>query len=338
MTSVSTFINHTAERSVPMVHLAGGRFLMGSEAFYADEGPVHEVEVHAFDIDLRPVTNRDFARFVDDSGYVTTAERPLPADEYPELSENERAPGALVFRETAGPVPLTNWRRWWDWAPGASWRQPHGVPPTTIDWLDHPVVQVSFDDASAYAAWAGRRLPTEAEWEFAARGGLAAADFAWGSEVRPGGRLMANTWQGAFPYRNEGARGWRGTSPVGLFPANGFGLFDMIGNVWEWTTTAYGPRHVAAEAAAPAVAPSFAPTGAEAVVDGSCCSMSEGEVAGEGAAASVSVDRADRQRVLKGGSHLCAPEYCLRYRPAARSPQTDDTSATHIGFRCVRDA
>jgi len=284
-----------------MHRIRGGTFLMGSEQYYADEGPVHEVAVADFLIDQHPVTNRQFAAFVADTDYVTTAERPLSADEFPELSESERAPGSLAFRPTPGPVSLVDWRQWWEWVPGAHWRTPFGTGPAGDD---HPVVQVSFYDATAYAQWAGSRLPTEAEWEFAARGGSAETTYAWGDELRPDGALMANTWQGAFPYRNEGASGWRGTSPIGTFPPNGAGLVDMIGNVWEWTTSPYTARHD--------------PDGA------SCC-----VVGGHG-------DRPDR-RALKGGSHLCAPEYCLRYRPPARSPQSDDTSTTNIGFRCVRD-
>jgi len=279
--------------------IEGGTFLMGSEEFYADEGPVHAASVAPFLIDEHPVTNRQFAEFVAATGYLTTAERELPAAHFPQLGAEERRAGSLAFRPTDGPVPLHDWRQWWTWVTGASWRRPFGEAEAHDD---HPVVQVSFDDASAYAAWAGARLPTEAEWEFAARGGLDSRRFAWGDEPRVGTTLMANTWQGAFPYRNEGAGGWRGTSPVGSFPPNSFGLVDMIGNVWEWTTTPYTQRHT---------------------VEAPCC---------------VVGDPSDGRRVLKGGSHLCAPEYCLRYRPAARSPQSDDTSTTHIGFRCVRDA
>lgn len=276
---------------------------MGSEQFYADEGPVHDVAVAPFSIDVHPVTNREFAVFVADTGYLTTAERALSASEYPELSPGERAAGSLVFERTAGPVDLGDWRQWWAWRAGANWRTPRGPGSSSDGIPEHPVVQVSFEDASRYADWAGKRLPTEAEWEYAARGGLEGATFAWGEELHPRGQLMANTWQGRFPFLNTSANGWTGTSPVGTFPANGFGLVDLIGNVWEWTTTPYAPRHD--------VAP--------------CC---VGDL----------VDHpSDERRTLKGGSHLCAPEYCLRYRPAARSPQSDDTSATHIGFRCVRD-
>ncbi|CPZ00477.1 serine/threonine-protein kinase pkn1 [Mycobacteroides abscessus] len=208
----------------------------------------------------------------------------------------------MTFRTTAGPVDLHDWQQWWDWVPGAYWRQPFG-PGSDIDGAaEHPVVQVAYTDAAAYARWAGRRLPTEAEWEYAARGGSDTV-YAWGDEVAPEGRLMANTWQGRFPYRNDGALGWHGTSPVGTFPANGFGLLDMIGNVWEWTSTRFQPG---------------------AGTPRSCCSPS---------------DNPDPSviQVLKGGSHLCAPEYCHRYRPAARSPQSQDSATTHIGFRCVEN-
>jgi formylglycine-generating enzyme required for sulfatase activity len=206
--------------------------------------------------------------------------------------------------------------------PGASWRHPFGPDSTVDDRRDHPVVHVAFEDAVAYAAWAGRRLPTEAEYEFAARGGLEGARFAWGDEESPGGRQMVNRFQGDFPYRNTGASGWRGTSPVGTFPPNGFGLFDVTGNVWEWTTDYYAPRHVV--------------PGAE---------PGPGVERGErrdllADAAETSAEPGSRipRRVLKGGSHLCSPQYCLRYRPAARSPQAEDSSTTHIGFRCARDA
>jgi formylglycine-generating enzyme required for sulfatase activity len=211
----------------------------------------------------------------------------------------------MVFRPTAGPVDLRDWRQWWVWAPGASWRHPFGPDSDIADRADHPVVQVAYPDAAAYARWAGRRLPTEAEWEYAARG-EATTTYAWGDEEKPGGQLMANTWQGSFPYRNDGALGWTGTSPVGTFPPNGFGLVDMIGNVWEWTTTEFSAHHRLNQ-----------PPKA-------CCAPSR------------PADPTIAQ-TLKGGSHLCAPEYCHRYRPAARSPQSQDTATTHIGFRCVSD-
>ena len=284
-----------------LVDLPGGTFRMGSTAFYPEEAPVHTAVVAPLAVERHPVTTAQFAEFVADTGYLTVAERPLEAAQYPGVPAADLAPGALVFRPTAGPVDLRDWRKWWDWAPGASWRHPFG-PDGPHAAPDHPVVQVSYVDAAAYAEWAGRRLPTEAEWEYAGRGG-STTSYAWGDEVTPGGRLMANTWQGAFPYRNDGALGWRGTSPVGAFPANGYGLLDTIGNVWEWTTTPYSAHHR---------------------VDGAkgCCTPPR------------TPDPAVLQ-TLKGGSHLCAPEYCHRYRPAARSSQSQDSAATHIGFRCV---
>jgi sulfatase modifying factor 1 len=289
-----------------LVELPGGSFRMGSTQFYPEEAPVHTATVAAFVIERRPVTNAQFGVFIDDTGYVTVAERPLDPALYPGVAHEDLAPGALVFRPSTGPVDLRDWRRWWAWAPGASWRHPFG-PDSDDTWedrLEHPVVQVAYPDAAAYARWAGRRLPTEAEWEYAARGGTTTT-YAWGDDVAPGGQLMANTWQGHFPYRNDGALGWIGTSPVGTFPPNGFGLVDMIGNVWEWTTTKFSAHRRLDQPAA-------------------CC----GPV--------LTADPAVTQ-TLKGGSHLCAPEYCHRYRPAARSPQSQDSATTHIGFRCVAD-
>jgi len=287
-----------------LIELPGGAFQMGSTAFYPEETPVHTAVVGALAIERHPVTNAQFARFVEDTGYVTVAERPLDPDSYPGVCEADLVPGALVFRPTAGPVDLRDWRQWWDWAPAASWRHPGGADSTVEDRLDHPVVQISYPDAAAYARWAGRRLPTESEWEYAARGG-ASTTYAWGDQVTVDGELMANTWQGRFPYRNDGARGWIGTSPVGEFPPNGFGLVDMIGNVWEWTASRYTMRH-------------------RGSAESGCCPVPS------------EPDPAVNQ-TLKGGSHLCAPEYCHRFRPAARSSQSQDSSTTHIGFRCVVD-
>ncbi|MBS0025250.1 formylglycine-generating enzyme family protein [Microbacterium paraoxydans] len=293
-----------------MIEVPGGTLQMGSDEFYPEEGPVHEREVTSFRLDEHPVTNREYARFVDETGYVTVAERPMDPADYPGVHPDDLVPGAMVFTPTPGPVDLRDWRQWWRWEPGAFWRRPSGPGSSIDDRLDHPVVHVAFADAAAYAAWAGKRLPTEAEWEWAARGGLVGARFAWGDETRPDGVLMADTWQGAFPYRNDGASGWVGTAPVRSFPANGYGLFDMIGNVWEWTADYWTHRHV--------------PPGTVAVDQGRRASLLSAEPGSP-------IPR----RVLKGGSHLCAPEYCLRYRPAARSAQAEDTAMTHIGFRCA---
>ncbi len=279
---------------------------MGSKSFYPDETPVHTATVRGFAIERHPVTNAQFAEFVADTGYVTVAERPLDPALYPGIAAPDLIPGALVFRPSAGPVDLRDWRQWWDWVPGAFWRQPFGAGSTSWafeDRLDHPVVQVAYPDAAAYAQWAGRRLPTEPEWEYAAGGG-STTTYAWGDDVMPGGELMANTWQGRFPYRNDGALSWVGTSPVGTFPANGFDLWDMIGNVWEWTSTEYSVRHRVGE-----------------LGQGCCTPVRDPDPA--------------VTQTLKGGSHLCASEYCHRYRPAARSPQSQDSATTHIGFRCV---
>jgi len=279
---------------------------MGSTSFYPEEAPIHTVSVGAFAIECYPVTNAAFAEFVDATGYVTVAERPLDPALYPGVAPEDLLPGALIFRPTPGPENLSDWRQWWDWAPGAHWRRPYGAGSDVADREDHPVVQIAYPDAAAYADWAGRRLPTEAEWEYAARAGSVTA-YAWGDEPKVDAKLMANTWQGNFPYRNDGALRWVGSSPVGTFPPNDFGLFDMIGNVWEWTTTLYSERGHVMDA------PSS-----------SCCPIP------------AEPDPTVSQ-VLKGGSHLCAPEYCLRYRPAARSPQSQDSSSTHIGIRCVAD-
>ncbi|BBZ05426.1 sulfatase-modifying factor 1 [Mycolicibacterium chitae] len=285
-----------------LVELPGGSFPMGSREFYPEEAPVHEATVAPFAIERHPVTNAQFAEFVAATGHVTVAEQQLDPAAFPGVPAADLVPGALVFRPTDGPVDLRDWRQWWTWVPGACWKHPTG-PGSSVEGLpDHPVVQVAYPDAAAYAAWAGRGLPTEAQWEYAARAGSATV-YPWGDDARPDGRLMANTWQGQFPYRNDGAAGWSRTSPVGTFPPNAFGLVDMIGNVWEWTRTRFTPGHRGAPQ------------------NSGCCPAPAGD---------PSVNQ-----VLKGGSHLCAPEYCHRYRPAARSPQSQDSATTHIGFRCV---
>ncbi|PRZ08343.1 formylglycine-generating enzyme required for sulfatase activity [Isoptericola sp. CG 20/1183] len=298
-----------------MVAIPPGTFLMGSDDHYPDERPAHEHPVRAFWIDRFAVTNADFARFVADTAYVTVAERPLDQADLPGSSSAARSPGALVFTPTRGPVDLRDWRQWWRWQHGAQWRHPEG-PGTSIEHrMDHPVVQVAYEDAQAYARWAGARLPTEAEHEYAARGGRAGQEpYAWGADPYPGGTLQANTWLGRFPYEHRGPHGAT-TTPVGTFPPNGFGLSDMIGNVWEWTGSVYTALHRVPGAAR--IGPEHRP----------------GLLAAQESPAASAT-----RRVLKGGSYLCSPDYCLRFRPAARSAQTEDTSATHIGFRCARSA
>ena len=310
-----------ASRSVPLpddlVWVPEGTFLMGSEDFYPEERPVLATTVDGFWMDRHPVTNAAFAAFVEATGYVTVAERPLRAEDYPGALPELLVPGGLVFQATSGPVDLRDYSNWWAYVPGASWRAPHGSA-SDLDGLDeHPVVQVAAEDAEAFAAWRGAALPTEAEWERAARGGLDGAAFCWGDEPYPDGRQLANTWQGEFPWQNLALDGYVATSPVGTYPPNGFGLVDMAGNVWEWTSDWWQQSRVP-----------------EA---GGCCAPSKPH--GGSQAASLDPDAPLEQfgrKVIKGGSHLCAPNYCLRFRPAARSPESVDTSTCHIGFRCVR--
>jgi formylglycine-generating enzyme len=282
--------------------IPSGEFTMGSEDFYPEERPVRRVEVDGFWMDEHPVTAAEFRRFVRETGYMTVAERPLDAADYPDADPELLVPGSLVFRKATAPVNLSDARNWWEYVPGAYWKKPGG-PGTTINGRDHhPVVQVAYEDADAYASWAGKELPAEAEWEFAARGGLGGAAFAWGNDEFPGGRPMANTWQGEFPWQNLKLDGHEGTAPVGSFPPNGYGLYEMCGNVWEWTSEP------------------FAANGAESKP---CC------------APPVLPGERFPRKVIKGGSHLCAPNYCLRYRPAARQSETVDTATSHIGFRCI---
>jgi formylglycine-generating enzyme required for sulfatase activity len=300
-----------------MIWLRGGTFRMGSDRHYPEEAPVHRVTVDGFWIDSTPVTNRDFRRFVEATGYVTVAEKKPDPRDYPGALPHMLKAGALVFSPPDHPVDLRDWSQWWSFAFGASWRRPYG-PGSSIKGLhDHPVVHVAYPDAEAYATWAGKELPTEAEWEFAARGGLDGAEFAWGDEFAPEGRQMANTWQGAFPFQNTKLDGYERTSPVTAFPPNGYGLYDMIGNVWEWTADFYASKHPD-DAAKP------------------CCIPENPR----GGAADESYDPRQPQiriprKVAKGGSFLCAPSYCRRYRPAARHAQMIDSGMSHIGFRCV---
>jgi formylglycine-generating enzyme len=286
-----------------MVEIPAGRFTMGSEDFYPEERPVHDVDLDGFRIDANPVTVREFRRFVRDTGYVTVSERPLDPEQYPDADPALLVPGSLVFHPTRGPVDLRDYRSWWSYVPGACWHRPEGPGSDTYTRANHPVTHIAHEDAAAYADWAGKALPTEAEWERAARGGLEGATYAWGDEPLPAGTPMANTWQGEFPWQNTLDDGFAGTSPVGSFPPNGYGLHDVCGNVWEWTTDWFAGDHTAP-----------AP----------CCGPSRSD------------DGEIPRRVIKGGSHLCAPSYCLRYRPAARQGEAIDTSTSHIGFRCVK--
>ena len=298
-----------------MVWIESGSFRMGSEAFYPEEAPVHTVSVDGFWIDEHAVTVAEFRQFVKATGWVTVAERPLDPADYPDADPSLLIPGSLVFHKTSGPVDLTDFRNWWRYVPGASWRHPEGAGSTLHGRDRHPVTHVAWEDAAAYAGWIGKSLPTEAEWEYAARGGLDGAVFTWGDEFAPRGRMMANTWQGEFPWQNLKLDRFEGTAPVQSFPPNGYGLYDMAGNVWEWTTDFYTPRHPD-EVAHP------------------CCAPRNPRVDAPTADGGVDGERFPR-KVIKGGSHLCAPNYCLRYRPAARQSQTVETAAAHIGFRLI---
>lgn len=288
-------------RREDMVWIPGGTFLMGSNAFYREERPVRPEMTAGFWIDRHPVTNTQFRRFVEATGYITFSERTPTREMYADAAEEFLVPGSLVFVKPPRPVGLRDHRAWWAYVPGANWRHPNGPNSSIVQRGNHPVVHVNYEDAQAYAAWAGKALPNEVEWEFAARGGLEGAAYAWGDAANPDGRYLANTWQGRFPFENLAEDGYEGTSPVDAFPPNGYGLRDVCGNVWEWTTTPYAPAGDAEK---------------------SCCHR-EGP------------DPRKMLRVVKGGSHLCAANYCLRARPAARQGESIDSSTSHIGFRCV---
>jgi len=298
-----------------MVWIPGGTFRMGSDHHYPEEAPAHAVRVDGFWIDTHTVTNEEFRRFVDATGYVTLAERPPNAADYPGAKPEMLVPASVVFQKPPRRVSLGDHYNWWGYVAGANWRNPEGPASSLRKKAKHPVVQVGYEDAAAYATWAGKELPTEAEWEFAARGGLDGADYIWGDEFTPGGRMMANTWQGEFPWQNLATDGYEGTAPVGSFPPNGYGLYDMAGNVWEWTTDWYQDH---------------------GRLPKSCCVPENPR----GALRDASIDPATpdlriARKVIKGGSFLCAPNYCRRYRPAARMAQPVDTATCHVGFRCI---
>ena len=290
-----------------MIHLPGGTFGMGSDRHYPEEAPVHRVAVDAFWIDTYPVTNRQFRAFVKATGYVTFAEKKPDPKDYPGALPHMLFAGSLVFSPPDHAVDLRDWSQWWQFLKGADWRHPYGPGSDLTGKDDHPVVHVAYDDARAYAQWAGKDLPTEAEWEFAARGGLDGAEYAWGEEFTPGGQHLANTWQGGFPHHNRNEDGFERTSPIGSFPPNGYGLYDMIGNVWEWTRDWYSPKH-------------------EADKEKACC-----------------VPRNPRGGRKEDSYDPCQPEITIprtglkggAYRPAARHAQPVDTSTSHIGIRCV---
>jgi len=295
----------------------GGTFRMGSDEHYPEEAPAHRVTVDPFWMDRTPVTNKMFRDFVHATGHVTVAEKVPDPEDYPGALPHMLYAGSLTFTPPPNPVDLVDWRQWWTFLKGANWRHPYG-PGSNVNGLDsHPVVHIAYPDALAYAQWAGKDLPTEAEWEFAARAGLDGAEYAWGDEFTPHGQHQANTWQGAFPHENFCSDGFERTSPVKAFPPNRYDIFDMIGNVWEWTSDWYTEKHEADAAKACCIPRN--PRGGDEEDSHDPCQPE------------IKIPR----KVLKGGSHLCAPNYCRRYRPAARHAEPIDTSASHVGFRCV---
>lgn len=297
-----------------MVWIPGGTFLMGSDKHYPEEVPAHQITIDGFWMDQYVVTNEEFHRFVETTKYRTSAERPPNAADYPGAKPELLVPASVVFQKPRQRVDLRDCYQWWTYVPGANWRHPEGPTSTLRDRAKHPVVHVAYEDAEAYAKWAEKELPTEAEWEFAARGGLEGAEFVWGNEFAPDGKLMANTWQGEFPWQNLRSDGFEGTAPVGSFPPNGYGLCDMAGNVWEWTADWYQEHSKIPHSRCA----SFNPKGAKL------------EESYDPNTPEIKIPR----KVMKGGSYLCAPNYC-RYRPAARMAQPIDTSTCHLGFRCI---
>ncbi len=310
-----------------MAWIPGGEFTMGTDELNSmtNERPAHRVRIDGFWIDEHDVTNADFAKFVEATHYVTIAERPIDWEQMktqvppgtPKPPDEKLQPGSLVYTPPNHPVDLRDMSQWWTWTTGANWRHPEGPQSDLKGRENHPVVQVAWDDAVAYAKWAGKRLPTEAEWEFAARGGLERKRFAWGDEFRPDGKFMANTFTGEFPFHNTAADGFAGTAPVKSFPPNGYGLYDMAGNVWNWCSDIYSADAYAAMSPTEIC---FNPTGATATFN----PLRDVPSAVE--------------RVTKGGSFLCNADYCESYRPSARRGTPPDTGTAHIGFRCAMSA
>jgi sulfatase modifying factor 1 len=298
-----------------MVWIPGGTFMMGDDHHYLEEAPSHRVTVDGFWMDSRTVTNAQFRRFVDTTGYVTLAERAPNPEDYPSAKPELLVPASTVFQKPPHRVDLRDHYNWWTYVPGANWRRPFGPQSSIAGRAQHPVVHVAYEDVEAYARWVGKEIPTEAVWEFAARGGLDGATYAWGQEFSPNGRIMANTWQGEFPIENLKTDGYEGTAPVGSYPPNGYGLYDMIGNVWEWTKDWYEGHKPTPHACCAPVNPRGG----------------DRERSYDPALPDVRIPR----KVSKGGSYLCAPNYCRRYRPAARMPQALDTSTCHLGFRLI---
>jgi formylglycine-generating enzyme required for sulfatase activity len=295
-----------------MAWVPGGTFMMGTEEpMMKDARPVHPVTVDGFWIDRTEVTNAQFAAFVAATNYVTVAERKPDARDFPGVPAEKLVAGSVVFEPPPGLVSLDDAYAWWAYRPGANWRHPEGPDSSIDDRMDHPVVHVCYDDAEAYAKWAGKRLPTEAEWEFAARGGLDRKRYAWGDELKPDGKWLANVWQGRFPNENTAEDGFPTTAPVGSYPPNGFGLVDMAGNVWEWCSDWYRPEYYR-------YSPAENPPGPESSQD-----PNEPGVA---------------KRVQKGGSFTCSDLYCVRYMPGGRGKGQTDSAAQHLGFRCVKGA
>ncbi len=300
-------INNCLTKTGSQVWIEGGTFSMGSEDVYREEGPIHEVTVDGFWIDTHEVTNAQFASFVEEMGYVTVAERqPKPEDLHGAPSEMIK-PGSAVF------IPPTQGGRitsWWTYVPGANWKHPEGPDSNIKGKENYPVVHIAFEDAQAYAKWAKRELPTEAQYEFVARSKREKEKYAWGgNELAPNGKYLANTWQGYFPINNSKEDGYEGIAPVGCFDANDYGAHDLIGNVWEWTANWYAPQHNPKDQSNPT-----------------------------GPSKEQSYDKKNEGfpvRVIKGGSYLCAPNYCMRYRPAARHAQDTGLGVNHIGFRTV---